>query len=154
MPVFGKFIILLLATIVITIGIFATKQLLFFPGQLTKAYIGNRQIYVKIARTPPERQQGLSGIKIMNNNQGMLFVFDKKEKYSFWMKDMNFNLDFIWITQGSVVDLTEDVPSPAANNGEISQISPRVPIDMVLEARSGFIKQNKINLGNKFYFEI
>ena len=126
----------------------------FFPGQLTKAYIGNRQVYVKIAKTSPERQQGLSGIKIMNNNQGMLFIFDKKEKYSFWMKDMNFNLDFIWITQGRIVDLTEDVPSPAANNGKISQVFPKIPIDMVLEVRSGFIKQNKINLGDKFYFEI
>ena len=142
MLIFSKFIVFLLAI------------LSFFPGQLTKAYVGNTRVFVKIARTPAELQQGLSDIKIMNSNQGMLFMFDKKARFTFWMKDMNFDLDFIWISQGNVVDITENILSPKANNNEINQVSPKIPVDMVLEVRSGFIKQNKINLGDKFYFEI
>src|SRR5690242_15708811 len=59
--------------------------------------IGGQQIYVKKADTPAKQQQGLSGTASLPLDQGMLFIFPKDGTYAFWMKDMNYSLDIIWI---------------------------------------------------------
>ena len=51
------------------------------------------KIKVELAITPEARAQGLSGRPSLSENEGVLFVFDKPDKYSFWMKNMNFPLD-------------------------------------------------------------
>ncbi len=62
---------------------------------------------------------------------------------------MLFNLDFIWIADGKVVDLTENVSAPSASNHyQVARIQPKVPVDMVLEVNQGFIKDNKISVNN------
>ena len=59
--------------------------------------IAGTKFKVDLALTPNAREQGLSGRKELKKNEGMLFVFNNMGKYSFWMKDMNFNIDIIWI---------------------------------------------------------
>jgi uncharacterized membrane protein (UPF0127 family) len=61
-------------------------------------------IRVRVANTEKTRELGLSGFIDLPTGQGMLFVFPQVGIYSFWMKDMNFPLDMIWIDEnGSVV---------------------------------------------------
>lgn len=57
--------------------------------------IDNKDIRVEVADTPKERKQGLSGRKNLAKDKGMLFVYKKPQKHSFWMKNMLFPLDFI-----------------------------------------------------------
>jgi uncharacterized membrane protein (UPF0127 family) len=65
---------------------------------------------VELANTASSRELGLSGRPGMKNGEGMLFVFDKEGKYGFWMKDMLFSLDMIWINKdGVVVALERDL---------------------------------------------
>ena len=46
----------------------------------------------------------------------MLFVFENRRASSFWMKEMQFRLDFVWISEDcAVVDITRDVPNPVPN---------------------------------------
>jgi uncharacterized membrane protein (UPF0127 family) len=54
-------------------------------------------IFVRVARTNNEQQMGLSGFKTIYENQGMLFPFKNSGIYPFWMKDMNFPLDMVWL---------------------------------------------------------
>ena len=51
-----------------------------------------------LADTPEKRFQGLSGREILEEGTGMLFVFQEERQHTFWMKDMRFPLDMIWIT--------------------------------------------------------
>ena len=74
--------------------------------------INSQTLNVEIAGTPAEQQQGLSGRKAMADNQGMLFAFGSLQTPAFWMKDMDFNLDFIWIAGGKVIGITSDVLAP------------------------------------------
>lgn len=60
-------------------------------------------ISVRIADTDKTRQQGLSGFSILPLKQGMLFVFPQMGKYDFWMKDMNFPIDIIWLDKNGVI---------------------------------------------------
>ena len=74
--------------------------------------IGGKATYsVDMAVTDAERQQGLSGREFMAQDAGMLFVFEGEQPRQFWMKDMRFPLDIIWIDgQCRLVGVSADVP--------------------------------------------
>ena len=59
--------------------------------------IAGQTVKVELALTMQAQAQGLSGRKILEENEGMLFVFKNSGRYSFWMKDMNFPIDILWI---------------------------------------------------------
>ncbi|MDQ1281993.1 MAG: uncharacterized protein QG630_344 [Patescibacteria group bacterium] len=67
----------------------------------------DEKIFIEIASTSEKQEKGLSGKnKLMEfvkdqkiRTEGMLFVFDKPEVLNFWMKDMNFDLDIIWLDE-------------------------------------------------------
>jgi len=58
--------------------------------------VGETELIVEIADTDILRAKGLSGRKNLNENSGMLFVYDKPEIRRFWMNDMYFDLDVLW----------------------------------------------------------
>lgn len=118
---------------------------------LKKLQVGNVFVWVKIAKTDEQKRQGLSGVKFLAEDEGMLFVYDKPALWSFWMKDMNFPLDFIWIREGEVIDLSENVPV-LDEDGKITRIRPKQTIDQILEVNSGFIEKNNIQVGDKVNF--
>src|SRR3989344_573955 len=65
--------------------------------------IMGQNIRVNLATTDAAREQGLSGRENLKEEEGMLFVFDYPDKYSFWMKDMNFPIDMIWIIENKKI---------------------------------------------------
>ena len=70
-------------------------------------------IYVTIADTDALREHGLSDRASLGDDQGMLFTFPIAQMPGFWMKDMHFPLDMVWIDASStVVGVTENI-SPA-----------------------------------------
>jgi len=111
--------------------------------------IGEVTLNVEIADTDKLRTQGLSGKNSLAANSGMLFIFPESSRHTFWMKNMKFDLDFVWINREQVVQIHELVPAPAKTAGVPKIINPDVNIDMVLEVPTGFVSQNKIQVGDK-----
>lgn len=78
-------------------------------------------IDAEVVSTNLAREEGLSGRNSLSKNRGLLFVFPSPGTFSFWMKDMNFPIDIIWINEkGIVVDIMEnakpeDYPDSYAN---------------------------------------
>jgi uncharacterized membrane protein (UPF0127 family) len=62
------------------------------------------------------------------------------------MKGMNFPLDFIWIRENKVVDITENAPAETKTIPSIYK--PKEPVDMVLEVNAGVVKKDKIKIGD------
>ena len=124
------------------------------PG-LKKAYVAGNLVFVKIAQTSADKKQGLSGVKKLDKNEGMLFVLADKQKPVFWMKDMNFALDAIWISNNKVVDLTENIAAPLADTSDkqIVRFAPEAEVDMVLELNAGWIKEKNVKIGDEFSIE-
>lgn len=81
----------------------------------------------------------------LKENEAMLFVFPAAGFHSFWMKDMTFDLDFIWINNNRIVDLTENVSH--VNQTQIYM--PKTEVDNVLEVNAGFIQMYGIKIGDK-----
>ena len=110
--------------------------------------IGNARVFVAIADNPMKRDRGLSGVPSLKENQGMLFLFKDPGIYYFWMKDMNFDLDFIWIHNNKIVEITENAPAPD-RSGYLRKYFPSKTIDSVLEVNAGWVQKNKIELGDE-----
>ncbi|OGG23622.1 hypothetical protein A3A79_00200 [Candidatus Gottesmanbacteria bacterium RIFCSPLOWO2_01_FULL_43_11b] len=107
--------------------------------------------YVDLAIAPKDRERGLSGRKSMAQNRGVLFLFGSPGVYHFWMKDMHFPLDFIWISESTVVDIDENVPPPKTGEFPV-ELSPSQSIDKVLEVNGGVVKSSRIQIGDTLQF--
>lgn len=120
-------------------------------GGTEELQIGETLITVDIADTQALRSQGLGGRSSLGTDQGMLFIFSSPEIPKFWMKDMQFPIDIIWINNGSVVDITPDVPAPAEgeSDSQLQLYSPQVEVNEVLEVNAGFVISHNISVGDK-----
>lgn len=65
--------------------------------------IGGREYEVKVARTQEEKEQGLQGITELDEDEGMLFVFDPPEDVSMWMEGTLIPLDIVFINPDNKV---------------------------------------------------
>jgi uncharacterized membrane protein (UPF0127 family) len=117
--------------------------------------IGDASFVVELAVTPQERAQGLSGRPGLAPGTGMLFIFGTEDLYSFWMKDMRFPLDLVWISaECAVVDITEDAPPPAPGQttADLPTYRPSEPAQYVLEINAGEAESAGIRPGDPVEF--
>ncbi len=108
--------------------------------------INGKTVEVEIADNFEAWRQGLSDRESLDADRGMLFVFPDKQVRTFWMKNMNFPLDIIWISDDEVAGISADLPpegeAPARTYGSIS------PVNYVLEVNAGFAAQYHIKAGD------
>lgn len=107
--------------------------------------IGEQVVKVELASTVESQEKGLSGREKLGENTGMLFVFKDSGIYSFWMKDMKFAIDIIWINEDrNIVFIKKNVlPSTFPET-----FSPEKKSLYVLELVSGFSEKNNLKEGN------
>jgi uncharacterized protein len=107
--------------------------------------INNKTVEIEIADTPAETQQGLSDRKSLGSDNGMLFVFPTEQIPSFWMKDMHFAIDIIWINKDwKIIDITQNLKPDTYPQA----FSPRQEVKYVLEVNAGWSKKNNIAIGD------
>ena len=125
------------------------------PDEASVRIGGAASYAVDVAVTPNERRQGLSGRETMAQDAGMLFVFEEEQPLHFWMKDMRFPLDIIWIDgQCRLIDVAADVPTPPPNaeNAEIPRVQSPSPARYVLELNAGEWAQAGLSPGDRVEF--
>ena len=124
--------------------------ILFILGpRYTTVKIGDSTIYAKVVSAPQQQVQGLSGTSKLPNNQGMLFVFPRSNKISFWMKGMHYNLDIIWINSSKrVVTIAQNL-SPKSYP---RVYSPTQLSSYVLEIDGGMVNRLGIHAGTQVSF--
>ena len=138
--------------------------LLFFFFLITNTLLSKEKISVRfengtiflaeLAITQKEKELGLSFRK-KKNNFALLFWYDKISEQIFWMKNMNFAIDILWIKNNEVVWVEENVPAPNKlfKQANIPTYGHGVFANKVLELPAGSSKKNKIKKGHKVYFE-
>ena len=103
----------------------------------TSVYTPKGSLKVFIAQTSATQEQGLSDIPSLPNGVGMLFVFDSPGQYSFWMKDMHFPLDMVWIDSNKIVS---DISKDALPSSYPATFTPSRPILYVIEINANTAK--------------
>ena len=108
--------------------------------------VGATIIPVTIADDPAEVTKGLSGTTKLPDNEGMYFIFKNPDRYRFWMPDMNFPIDIIWIEGGKIVGIEPNV-SNEFNPTNPAFYMPPVPVRNVLEVNDGFAAEHGFTVG-------
>jgi uncharacterized membrane protein (UPF0127 family) len=97
--------------------------------------IGGHRIRVDVADTPEKMVLGLSSRKKLREDEGMLFVYSDKERRIFWMKDMFFDLDIVWIAGDKIAGITRNAKAEGSQPSRI--YDSEVPVNLVLEINAG-----------------
>lgn len=108
-------------------------------------FLGGQEVIVVVADTPALREQGLSGRKRLDTNEGLLFVFPESQQYGFWMKDMRFPIDIIWFDRDrKIVDVWEH----ATPESYPKIFTPSASAQFVLEVPAGFFVEHYLKVGD------
>jgi uncharacterized membrane protein (UPF0127 family) len=109
------------------------------------------ELGVWVAQSPKELSQGLSVVDELKEDQGMLFVFSYLDEHAFWMKDMKFPIDIIWLdSEKKIVSIKEN--ADPKNFPESYQ--PTSPALYVLEVTDGFTKKHSLKEGYQLEWNI
>lgn len=119
-----------------------------------KATINGHSFTLEVVKKQADQQRGLSGRSSLNADHGMLFVFNKSDYYPFWMKDMKFALDIIYIEGDKVVFIAPNVPPPTDAASTPTTIHPDTKADKVLEINAGLSQKYDIKKGDSVKIEL
>ena len=113
-------------------------------NDLAEIKIGDSRITVRIAKTIDEKYKGLSGRKKLTENEGMLFLHQRMDSHEYVMRNMNFDLDFIFIRDKDIVDIAKNV-----SRDYKGVIKGATMYNKVLEMPAGWTSKNNIKLGGE-----
>ena len=107
--------------------------------------LAGETLHVFVADTESLREKGLGGRAGLPSDQGMLFVFTKDGTYGFWMKDMRFPIDILWLSsEGTVVHMAQGVsPDTYPQNFTSDK-----PARYVLELPAGWAVAHTVQIGD------
>lgn len=110
------------------------------------------EVVVKTA----DRKKGLSKRDSLPLGQGMLFVFENIGPYGFWMKDMRFAIDVIWIDDSKrIIDIASNIPpEPGKSDRELMIYKPKGDARYVLEVNAGLSQLHGLAPGDLVDFTL
>jgi uncharacterized membrane protein (UPF0127 family) len=107
-----------------------------------------------ISVTNEQRAKGLSEKDDLAENEAMLFVFGNEAKHTFWMKDMKFPIDIIWIDSDKTIIHIENNLQPCSSEVVCPTYKPNDDSMYVLETVGGFAEKYNILKGTRVGFEL
>jgi len=123
---------------------FETKQIV----------IGTKEYKINLTQTEEDRKKGLAVFDSLTANEGMLFSFDQEDYYVFWMKEMKFNIDIIFLDKDKkVLDVFENVKAePGVQDMDLKTYSSKLKSQFIIELKEGETRKNGIKPGDTVLF--
>lgn len=129
-------------------------------SQIQKVCFTNKCFNVEIANTDKDREIGLMNRTYLGKNDGMLFIFDKEDSYSFWMKNTLIPLDIIWINSDKKIVYIKENALPCnlfskkldQKEEKCEVFNPEINAKYVLEVNGGLSKELNIKIGDSVLF--
>jgi uncharacterized membrane protein (UPF0127 family) len=111
--------------------------------------IDSKILSVDIADDKCKQDLGLSGRMLIKDDEGMIFIFEKLGNYGFWMKNMNFSLDIIWIDDNfKIVGIEKNLSTSTYPKSFGSKYLAKY----VLEVSAGYSIKNNVKVGDRIIF--
>jgi uncharacterized protein len=141
-----KFTVIILVLVGLTIVVVYSWSINYSwqGNKKTIIVLKGQKITAEIVSSQNKMEEGLSGRKGLCDKCGMLFLLEKKGFYTFWMKDMKFDLDLIWLDGYSIVGIDRNVSKdfPGTMKSDL-------PANKVLELPAGFTDKYGIVIGDR-----
>lgn len=119
------------------------------PSPYYSAKLGQANLELEIATSSAAQELGLSYRTNLAPAHGLLFIFERPGYYNFWMKAMNFPLDFVWLdNQNRIADFTYNV----ATSTYPATFTSKVPAQSVIEINAGEIAKLGLKIGDGLEF--
>lgn len=113
--------------------------------------IGDAVFAAKVAKTPEEREKGLSGTSNLRQDQAMLLVYEDDGKWPIWMKDMNYPIDIVWLDKDKkIVYIVKNAPPESY---PYESFTPKQEARYVLELPAGIAGKKSIIIGASASFD-
>jgi uncharacterized protein len=119
-----------------------------------KVSVKDFELSAEIPVTGELMSKGLSVKNQLRENESMLFVFEEPSRHAFWMKDMKFPIDIIWLDSNSKIVHIEENLAPCPLVLICPSHSPNVNSQYVLETTAGFAQRHNISLGTNIKIEL
>lgn len=119
----------------------------FFVFIAAKIILGGHAIEVEIADTDRARSRGLMGRDSLKPGTGMLFVYEKPQLLSFWMKNTKIPLSIAFFDERKILFQILDMDPPEES---LESYQSSRPAQYALEVPQGWFEANKIRPGMKF----
>jgi uncharacterized protein len=119
-----------------------------------KVTVKDLELNADVPTTSELMSKGLAVKNELKENEAMLFIFEESAKHSFWMKDMKFPIDILWLDSASKVVHIERNLQPCASVFICTSCSPSVDSQYVLETVAGFAQRHDVKLGSDIDFEL
>lgn len=149
-PKFGE--VLLIAILIVAAFLIVTRgRGTAVYTQSATAVLSGDTFSLILADNPQERMQGLSGREKLSAREGMLFVFEEKSHWGFWMNDMNFPIDIIWLDEDYGVVGIKELATPESYP---ETFYPHTPALYVLEFNAGTVARYGIEMGDQIAISI
>lgn len=116
-------------------------------SQTQTLQVGDYLLPVEVAQTQAEIVRGLSYRQSLPESQGMYFFLPNRQVASFWMYEMRFPIDIIWIDNGVIVGIENEAPIPSGE--DIPTFASPTEVTNVLEVNAGFAKRQGFEVGDK-----
>ena len=113
------------------------------------AVVGQTKLQLEVVKKSEDRQKGLSGRTCISEGQGMLFVFEQPGYYRFWMKDMRFAIDMVWVDSSKKVLMVQANVQPKTYPKTFNSDKPAL---YVLEIGAGQAQVFGISVGTSIEF--
>ena len=139
-----------MATLIILL--IALISFIYITPKTPTAKINGHAFSLFLAKTSQEQEVGLAKYNKIEQNQGMLFLFAKDDNYSFWMKNMKFPIDIIFIENNKVVDVFQNVP--VSTNDNLPVYTTKTKANKVLEINASLAKKYNIKIGTEVRLDL
>ena len=119
-----------------------------------KVTVKDFELNADVPMTNELLSKGLAVKSQLKENEAMLFVFEEMARHSFWMKDMKFPIDIIWLdSNGKVVHIEQNL-QPCVSVFTCTSYSPDTDSQYVLETVAGFTQRHNVSMGTNIDFEL
>lgn len=129
------------------------RTLPFISGKSATVTIKEQTFNITVADDQKKKEQGLAEKDSLEENEGMLFPFDKDDYYFFWMKKVKFPLDIIYINDNKIVTIIKNAEPQDASVASPPVYKSEEPADTVLEIKGGLSDKYNFQIGDEIKIE-
>lgn len=117
----------------------------------TVARIGNHRVRLRLALDPATRGRGLQGVTRLDPDEGMVFVYPKARRPTYWMKGCLIPLDLAFVEEdGTVLGVaTLQAPSAEEPGLPIDEVTAPAPIALLIEMPAGWFEERRLGPGTR-----